>query len=423
MTSAGGSTTGGVADAVIAPTNAEEFVAFTRFAEAPYGHDVGAEVVEAWRGLVDYERFVAARLDGTIIGTAGAMARQLSLPGGATAPCAAITAVAVRPDHRRRGLLRRLMGRLLDDARERGEPFAVLVASEQSIYGRFGFGLAIPTLDLAIERPWANLRDLTDRVESEPPVEMTDLGDAPQQLAPIREALRARRHGLLSRPAAEWRVTIEVDPADERAGAGPRQAAVVRDRGYVIWRIKPDWGATGPAGTVVVEALVGLDPAATAALWRFVLTMDLCSTIEAKARPLDDPLPALVADPGRVRRTAGVPYFLRLLDVATALESRRYQADGVLELEVADGALPDQRGVYRLEVDDGVGTVRRVDQPRVDGVDRVRLDVEDLGALYLGGVRVAQLAAAGRVIAAEGAMERCDRMFTTSMAPWHDCEF
>ena len=66
---------------------------------------------------------------------------DLTVPGGEL-PTAGVTVVGVLPTHRRRGVLRSLMRAQLDDAHERGEPLAALWASEESIYGRFGYGLA-----------------------------------------------------------------------------------------------------------------------------------------------------------------------------------------------------------------------------------------------------------------------------------------
>ena len=83
----------------------------------------------------------AAFEDGEIVGGAGAFPFSLSVPGGAL-PCAGVTIVGVYPTHRRRGVLRSMMEAQLRDVHERGEPIAALWASEETIYGRFGYGIA-----------------------------------------------------------------------------------------------------------------------------------------------------------------------------------------------------------------------------------------------------------------------------------------
>ena len=66
---------------------------------------------------------------------------RLSVPGR-RAPCGGVTVVGVSPTHRRRGVLRAMMDAQLRDIHERGEPIAALWASEETIYGRFGYGIA-----------------------------------------------------------------------------------------------------------------------------------------------------------------------------------------------------------------------------------------------------------------------------------------
>ncbi len=57
-------------------------------------------------------------------------------------------------------------------------------------------------------------------------------------------------------------------------------------------------------------------------------------------------------------------------------------------------------------------------------IPELMLDVADLGAAYLGGVRFGVPARAGRVSEARaGALRRADAMFTRDQAPWCDVQF
>src|SRR5215203_5635023 len=89
------------------------------FAEAPMNDD---EYGRHSR-LLDLERFYAAYDGGTPVGTAADFGFQLTVPGGELAT-GGVTWVAVMPSHRRKGILRQLMRRELDDLHERGEPLA-----------------------------------------------------------------------------------------------------------------------------------------------------------------------------------------------------------------------------------------------------------------------------------------------------------
>ena len=62
---------------------------------------------------------------------------------------AGVTYVGVVPTHRRRGILNQLMRAQLDAIAARGEPVAILWASEEAIYGRYGYGMA--TVRMSIE--------------------------------------------------------------------------------------------------------------------------------------------------------------------------------------------------------------------------------------------------------------------------------
>ena len=87
------------------------------------------------------ERMHACREDGVTVGGAGAFPFELTVPG-AVVPTAGVTVVGTFPTHRRRGVLRAMMRAQLDDVHARGEPLALLWASEDTIYGRFGYGMA-----------------------------------------------------------------------------------------------------------------------------------------------------------------------------------------------------------------------------------------------------------------------------------------
>jgi GNAT superfamily N-acetyltransferase len=85
--------------------------------------------VEADRAWVaeDHGRFVANACNNSLDLTLPAAPGRLA----PVVPFAGVSAVGVHPTHRRRGLLRQLMARLLEDARSRGEAFAGLLASER----------------------------------------------------------------------------------------------------------------------------------------------------------------------------------------------------------------------------------------------------------------------------------------------------
>src|SRR5262245_60838857 len=107
----------------------------TAFLERP---DARA-VAESLRTVWDPSRTWVAWDGSRACGTFRSWGTQLTVPGGAQLPAAAVAAVTVLPTHRRRGILRDLAGHEHAALRERGEAVALLYASEYTIYGRFGY--------------------------------------------------------------------------------------------------------------------------------------------------------------------------------------------------------------------------------------------------------------------------------------------
>src|SRR5262245_35123292 len=97
------------------------------------------------------ERTIAAWEDGRAVGGAGAFPFELTVPGGRV-HAAGITAVGVLPTHRRRGVLRSMMRAQLDACRDQGESVAYLWATEDTIYGRFGYGIASFSAEVELPR-------------------------------------------------------------------------------------------------------------------------------------------------------------------------------------------------------------------------------------------------------------------------------
>src|SRR6185436_17651450 len=129
-----------------------------RACEASFADEIHEEDVERDRKMIPPERMLGAYDDGAVVGTSADLPMLLRIPGGELAT-GGVTWVGVMPSHRRRGILTQLMRRELDDIHERGEPLAILWASEAAIYGRFGYGIAAPTVQLYADQSRFALRD------------------------------------------------------------------------------------------------------------------------------------------------------------------------------------------------------------------------------------------------------------------------
>ncbi len=346
--------------------------------------DLGRQLFEPDRALV--------AVDGAeIIGTTRALSRDLSVPG-AVVPAAHVTAVGVKPTHRRRGVMSELISRQL---REVPEATAVLWASEPGIYGRFGYGAAAwgTSYEIDLHRvgpPAVRIR----------PGELTELDaeDAAKHLAPLLRSLQEHRPGVSGRTELGWQKHLQ-DKPDDRGGKTARRILVHRDEngeldGYALYRGKMNWDSSGPANEVSLQELVAIEPSAYQALWQHLLTMDLADKLEFGYAALDEPVQQLVTTPTALNRRVSESLWLRVTDVVRALGERRYAVPVDLVIEVDDALIPANAGRYRLTA---AGPAAEARCERTEDPADLSLTVTELGAAYLGGRPLAEFAATGRV--------------------------
>lgn len=356
---------------------------------------------------------------GRCVGTFRAFAQEMTMPGGAVLPAAAVTNVSVSPTHRRTGLLRHMIERALTEAKDRGEAFSTLVAAEYSLYGRFGYGPAswVAEWEVDVMRTGLDRRcpvpSGTVRVDLVDPEELLRLG--PEFYDRYRR--QPNRQGTVDRPGTWWRMHT----GRLRLSHQGRQPylAVARDtagtvRGLLAYTSEQDWEAKLPEGTVRVQNLTAGTPDAERTLWRYVLTMDWITTVRTGLRAPDDLLPTLLPDPRAARiRTHADFLWVRPLDVPRMLESRSYPVPGTLVLDLHDPA-DLAGGRYRLEAGpDGAQCV-----PTRAEAD-LSMDVSVFGTIALGDASVVRLVGGGGILEHKpGAAMRADALLRTGRRVW-----
>ena len=360
--------------------------------------------------LLPAARMYAAWEGGRAVGGLGAYPFQLTVPGGRIA-AAGVTVAAVLPTHRRRGLLRAMMRALLDACHERGEPVAYLWATEDTIYGQFGFGLASFTAEIDLPRERSAFHA---SFESGGRVQLVPLAAAEELIAPIYEGVAGKTSGMFARSSTWWQTRTLDDPEWQRGSNGDLQCAVFEDGGrpeaYALYRMNSSLERGLQAGSVAVIEAVGASPEATRAIWRYLLDIDWMARVKAWLLPLDHPLLLLLAEPRRLGFSLRDGVWVRLLDIKTALSARSYASQDSVVIEVADEFCPWNAGCWRA----GFSGIERTDE-----APELRCDVSCLGSVYLGGFTWTQLARALRVQQLiPGAIARADTIFQTRSAPW-----
>jgi predicted acetyltransferase len=397
------------------PVGPEDLEAFAGSVAAAFHDEMTEAQLERIRPIHEHERALAIRDEGRIVATTTIWTTAVTAPGGPV-PMAGVTAVGVRPTHRRRGLLTALMRAQLDGLRDGGEPLAGLWASQGEIYGRFGYGVASDAATLRVRSDRAALRpELRAHGRT---ATLSPPADALDALAAVHERERPRRPGVLERSEARWQRRI-ADPEEERHGARALRAVVVRGpgakpEGYAIYAVTPGEHDADLAFACTVREALATGPQAAAAVWEHLLGLDLVTTLTWDGAPADCALVHRLVDRRAARLDRTDALWLRLVDVDRALAARTYARELDVVLEVDDPFCPWNAGRRRLSAGPDGATCA----PTADRAD-LRLGADVLGALYLGGPSAAALADAGRIEElGPGAVEAVGAAFRAAREPW-----
>ena len=410
--------------AIVNPVSVEDVPGWTRsmvttFLGDPHGAGT-ARRIEILRRCWEPERAWGARDGARWVATLRTEARRLTVPGlgGRTGDLQAdaLTNVSVAATHRRLGLMRRMLGDSLTAASERGDALSILIAAEWPIYGRFGYAPATLSTDYVLPRSRSGATcagDLT-RIRQ---LEREELGE----LAPaIFEAARRQRAGQIDRDPRWWNRVLGLDGYEPWEELPPNWLVHEGEHGpdgLLGWTSDGHFDLVPPLGTVAVWDFASATGAAYRDLWAYLSGIDAVERVTLANRPPDEPVRWLLEDGRALMMTRQVDLlWMRLLDVAAALEARRYAVPGEVVLEVLDRDGDGfAAGRYILSADG-----ERVECKRTDAGADVEITQRALASIYLGGFRLRSLLSAG--VATEhtaGALERVDLMFSTPLAPWN----
>lgn len=243
--------------------------------------------------------------------------------------------------------------------------------------------------------------------------------EARELLPPVYEQARTAHPGSIRRQQSWWEKRLLTDGPDIRRGGGPmfRVAISLRGQiqGYAIYNIHGKWTPEGlPESTLEVVEALGVTPAATRSVWRYLFSVDLVSRVRTHRLCSEHPLTLALADPRQLRVTAGDGTWVRLIDLEQALARRSYPVSGELTIRVIDQTCPWNDGVWRFD-----GGIEGARITRTDAFPDLTLGAAELASMYLGTVRATRLLAAGRLQEhSRRAAYRADMIFSWSGIPW-----
>lgn len=395
--------------------NDENFVEWRRAVRAGFGQHVHPDDITRLRNdRAEIDRLVAA-VDsdtGRIVGTGGVDSFSLTVPGGNQVPMAGVAYMTTAATHRRQGTFTRMMNRIHEEARDRGDVLAGLWASQSHLYGRYDYGLAVNSFDWKIDPHYG---DFAHSPGTDASIYFVQAGEAAGILPGIYDQFRNDTPGGVDRTAGAWCYLL-FDEERVRGGASALFFAVCEEdgeqTGYVMYRMRRQ--GDSDMGTLQLEELIALTDIAHASLWRFLLNYDLVGQLTAENMPADDPLWWMLADPRRLRRSRHDSLWLRFIDIEKALEARTYGIDGQLNIRLHSEHQPEVNGTYSVDVSAGAARVKRTSE-RAD----VDTTPRDLSVIYMGSSNPYSLVEAGRISAVDQEqLSKLHLMFSTDSAPW-----
>ncbi len=207
----------------------------------------------------------------TPVATSSAWVAGLTLPGNTSIPAWAISTVTVAPTHRRRGIATAVIEAELRTAASLGVAVAMLTVSEATIYSRFGFGPSAMqaewNFDLA-RASWTGPRP-AGRLHLVPNDELQKTGPT------LLERARLATPGQIEFWGVHWMRLFGI--YDEAGGRDHRSVRYDDEagepQGFAIYRMTH--APHGEDTTLEVVYLVSATDDAYAALWRYLLEVDL----------------------------------------------------------------------------------------------------------------------------------------------------
>lgn len=321
-------------------------------------------------GLADLPVATFASWDGTIN------------TGRELAPTNNLTDVTVQASHRRRGLMNAMMTQDLEEARERGDVFSALTATDARLYSRFGFGVSATARKLEFNTG----PGFEPATTSTGTVVFADPDQATAVRREIFDEFHAHQFWSIERPATYWTQGFDWSEMKHK----PERAAIHLDEdgkadGVVQFRVEEDhlW----------IRDLLGLNIQAELELLRLLgLVEGVNKVVWPRCHNPRHPLTWALVDHRVVKTVAEYDtVWVRILDVVRALEARGFDNDGSATITVED-PLDDVSGTYRIEVVDGVASVER----STSGEGPL-IPLTSLAALYSGLAHPFELQAAGAI--------------------------
>lgn len=353
---------------------------FAKAEAIPYTSDSTDYYIKRLKMLADPKRALALADNDKIIGTANSFSEYISLPTNKSSKVAAVSYVSVQPTHRRQGILSEMMKLQLNQIYSQyKEPLAILWPSETAIYGRFGYA---PTREKHYKISKHNAKFISGLNDYPLETKILNKKEAINSYLEINNNLMNKRPGVmkLTKKWAERRIE---DLSSKYLSTGPSYFVGIYDAnklvGFVTYTIEGSNEYGNMPSSLNIWDIIYINDKAAINIWNYCLNIDLVDEIYAKGVPEDDVLESLLISPGSLNARVTTGFWIRIVDVIKALETRSYNEKGKLIFNLSDSIINQNNNTFLLDTKNQNPTCKiSTESPDIE------ITINGLSEIYLG---------------------------------------
>ncbi len=353
---------------------------FAKAEAIPYTSDSSDYYIKRLKMLADPKRALALADKDKIIGTANSFSEYISLPTNKSSKVAAVSYVSVQPTHRRQGILTEMMKLQLNQIYSQyKEPLAILWPSETAIYGRFGYA---PTREKHYKISKHNAQFISGLNDCTLETKILNKKEAINSYVEINNNLMNKRPGVmkLTKKWAERRIE---DLSSKYLSPGRSYFVGIYDAnkivGFVTYSIEGNDEYGNMPTSLNIWDIIYINDKAAVNIWNYCLNIDLVDEINAKGVPEDDVLESLLISPGSLNARITTGFWIRIVDVIKALETRSYNETGKLIFKLSDSIIKQNNNTFLLDTKNQNSTCKiSTESPDIE------ITINGLSEIYLG---------------------------------------
>jgi predicted acetyltransferase len=374
----------------------DEFVIYADLMQKAFSVTYTEKQMEEKRASFCPDQTWGYYLDGNLAAATTILSLEVYVDGNVFA-MGGIAFVANYPEHRRQGMIGKLLTHCLQVMKENGQTISLLNPFLYSFYRKYGWEYFSEYIINHLKTS-----DLPKFPDTKGVVRRKKAGEL-QEAAEIYDSFAKLYNGMLLRSESWWQKhVLKKTPGD--VAVYYNEANI--PRGYLLYSIRD--------GMMRIHDLIGLDEDAHRGLWKFICNYD--STVREGVTfrtPVDDRFVFKLNNPS-VSRKIETSYMARIVDVLAFMQQfpwRNVQAGDRYILHVTDEYAPWNNGTFELSGNvEGKITVTVVANGKVE--EGLHCDIQTLSTMLIGCQQPLHLYNVGQLTGQQSEIERWESLVT-----------